>query len=125
MLNETYDYMLDLFKEFKTIFKDDFIHLGMDEVYYSCWRSNPDIIEWMKKNNMTSLHEIEQVSSYYESYLMIIIINYNQKNRSKPKLISFCHPTPVQYYVERTLDNIKNKVKTRYQQWQGKRFYAI
>lgn len=23
-----------------------------------------------------------------------------------------------QYYVERTLDNIKNKVKVRYQQWQ-------
>jgi len=82
MLNETYEYMLDLFKEFKKIFKDDYLHLGMDEVYYSCWRSNPDIIEWMKEMNMSSLHEIEQ------------------------------------YYVERTLDNIKNKVKTKYQQWQ-------
>lgn len=81
-LDETYTYMLDLFQEFKAIFKDNFLHLGMDEVYYSCWLSNPDIIEWMQKMNFTSLHEIEQ------------------------------------YYVERTLANVKNKVKIRYQQWQ-------
>ena len=81
-LDETYEYMLELFQEFKAIFKDNYLHLGMDEVYYSCWMSNPDIIEWMQKMNFTSLHEIEQ------------------------------------YYVERTLANVKNKVKIRYQQWQ-------
>lgn len=81
-LDETYDYLLDLYKEFKTIFKDDYLHLGMDEVYYSCWLSNPDIIEWMKKMNFTALHHIEQ------------------------------------HYVEKTLSNIKNKVKTKYQIWQ-------
>lgn len=74
--------MLELFQEFKAIFKDNYLHLGMDEVYYSCWMSNPDIIEWMQKMKFTSLHQIEQ------------------------------------YYVERTLANVKNKVKIRYQQWQ-------
>lgn len=58
--NRTYQFMLELYKELKQVFKDQFIHLGMDEVYYACWKSNPDIQNFMKLNNWTDYNQIEQ-----------------------------------------------------------------
>jgi len=39
----TFEFMKKLFVEFKNTFKDEYIHLGMDEVFYACWESNPNI----------------------------------------------------------------------------------
>ena len=36
-LEELYPLLEDVLKEFKSVFQDDYIHLGMDEVYYDCW----------------------------------------------------------------------------------------
>ena len=38
-----YDLMKTLFGEVKNLFKDEFIHLGGDEVPFNCWQSNPNI----------------------------------------------------------------------------------
>ena len=38
-----YDLMKTLFGEVKNLFKDEFIHLGGDEVPFNCWKSNPNI----------------------------------------------------------------------------------
>ena len=43
-----YDIMNKLFSEIRSTFKDNFIHLGGDEVPFDCWQSNPDITAWMK-----------------------------------------------------------------------------
>ena len=43
-----YDIMNKLFSEIRSTFKDDFIHLGGDEVPFDCWQSNPNITAWMK-----------------------------------------------------------------------------
>jgi len=59
MLNETYAFMTDLFNEFKRLFKDDYIHLGMDEVYYACWKSSPEVAQFMKDNGMKEMKEFE------------------------------------------------------------------
>lgn len=32
----------------------------MDEVYYRCWESNPNITEWMRVNNYNSTRYVEQ-----------------------------------------------------------------
>lgn len=45
--NFTYEFMENIINEVRNTFVDPFIHLGMDEVYYSCWESNPDIKKWM------------------------------------------------------------------------------
>ncbi|XP_054164507.1 beta-hexosaminidase subunit beta-like [Oppia nitens] len=57
--NQSFSFIKELFQEFRNLFKDDFVHLGMDEVFYGCWESNPDISKFMKDNNMTKVSEVE------------------------------------------------------------------
>ena len=58
--NETFIMIRDLIQELKSTFQDQFIHLGMDEVFYSCWRSNPNIGAFMRENGMKEYREIEE-----------------------------------------------------------------
>ena len=58
--NFTYDFMKLLFEEVRYLFVDEYIHLGMDEVYYDCWKSNPKILQFMKEHKMTNMNQIEQ-----------------------------------------------------------------
>jgi hypothetical protein len=36
-LESLYPVLRDVLNEFKSIFPDEYIHLGNDEVYYDCW----------------------------------------------------------------------------------------
>lgn len=36
------------------LFKDNFIHLGGDEVNTACWSSTPSVAAWLKQHNMTA-----------------------------------------------------------------------
>ena len=58
--NYTYDFFKSFFQEIRDVFEDEYIHLGMDEVYYDCWRSNPDIKQFMIEQNMKDISEVEQ-----------------------------------------------------------------
>ena len=60
MRNETFAFMKELYAELKRTFKDTYIHLGMDEVFYSCWKSNPEIGKFMTKHGFKAYHEVEE-----------------------------------------------------------------
>lgn len=71
-LEETFEYIADLLLELKDIFPDEYVHLGMDEVYYACWQSNPDIIKFMKEKNFTRVSDVEE---YYVSRTLHTVRN--------------------------------------------------
>jgi hexosaminidase len=52
------------------------LDLGNDEVYYNCWKSNPNISDWMKKMNMYEYHELE---AYYSKKILEIANELNYK----------------------------------------------
>uniref|UniRef100_A0A6M2CTI3 Beta-hexosaminidase n=1 Tax=Rhipicephalus microplus TaxID=6941 RepID=A0A6M2CTI3_RHIMP len=58
--NYTYDVMRNIFREVIEVFKDRYIHLGMDEVYYFCWESSPEIAEFMKEHGFRTVSQLEQ-----------------------------------------------------------------
>lgn len=70
MENFTYDFLRDLFTEWRATFPDAYIHLGMDEAYYDCWKSNPQVGEFMQAHGMVEYSELEQY--YVEKAIALV-----------------------------------------------------
>eukprot|EP00043_Microstomoeca_roanoka_P004994 m.53038 g.53038 ORF g.53038 m.53038 type:complete len:523 (-) comp12750_c0_seq1:250-1818(-) len=74
-LNSTYDFMRKFYAEVKSVFPDKFVHVGGDEVSFTCWQSNPQIQAWMKQHPEVSTYaDLEQ---YYELNLLEILSAQN------------------------------------------------
>ncbi|RWS08663.1 beta-hexosaminidase subunit alpha-like protein [Dinothrombium tinctorium] len=71
-----YTFMSNLFQELKILFPEKYVHLGMDEVYYECWESNPNIQFFMKVNKMQNTSQLEQ---YYVGRMLQIMKNIGYK----------------------------------------------
>uniref|UniRef100_A0AAY4AP62 Beta-hexosaminidase n=1 Tax=Denticeps clupeoides TaxID=299321 RepID=A0AAY4AP62_9TELE len=63
ILNTTYDFMAGFFKEISTVFPDAYVHLGGDEVDFSCWKSNPDIQKFMDQQGFGK--DYSKLESFY------------------------------------------------------------
>ncbi len=71
MLNSTYDFLAKFFKEIATVFPDQYVHLGGDEVNFACWKSNTDIQAFMTQ--MGYGQNYSRLEGYYEQRFLDIV----------------------------------------------------
>ncbi|XP_041074974.1 beta-hexosaminidase subunit alpha-like [Polyodon spathula] len=78
MLNTTYQFMSKLFDEISSVFPDSYLHLGGDEVNFACWKSNPDIQQFMKKMGFGT--DYRKLESFYIENLVKIVTALNKNS---------------------------------------------
>ncbi|XP_053725435.1 beta-hexosaminidase subunit beta isoform X1 [Synchiropus splendidus] len=71
ILNSTYDFMSQFFAEISTVFPDAYVHLGGDEVDFTCWKSNPDIQKFMEQQGFGK--DYSKLESFYIQKLLEIV----------------------------------------------------
>jgi len=67
--NYTYELIEGFLTEMSTLFPDNYIHLGGDEVNDGCWINNTDIRKWMQEHNIVDFAGLEQ---YFSNKLLEI-----------------------------------------------------
>ncbi|KAL1440442.1 hypothetical protein MTO96_009481 [Rhipicephalus appendiculatus] len=124
MQNYTYDVMKSIFQEVIETFKDEYIHLGMDEVYYSCWESSPEIAEFMREQGFDAVNQVEQ---YYVKRTLANVHNLGAKymiwqdpidndvNAADDTLVGVWKDTSLDTKMKRWQDYIKPIARKGYQ----------
>jgi hexosaminidase len=68
--NYTWDFLSNFFDEVARVFPDRYVHVGGDEVDFTCWASNPDVQAFMKAHGFSTYSQLEQ---YYENTLLELV----------------------------------------------------
>ncbi|KAL3860369.1 hypothetical protein ACJMK2_010505 [Sinanodonta woodiana] len=74
--NETFRFLKNLFKEILHVFKDQYIHLGGDEVPMTCWSSNPEVLRLLAQLQGKQNVEVKPNDPYYYSYDIRKVLEY-------------------------------------------------
>ncbi|KER27742.1 hypothetical protein T265_05296 [Opisthorchis viverrini] len=73
----SYKFLIHLFEEISTVFPEQLVHLGGDEVPYDCWASNPDIQKFMEQMHFGKNYSLLQ--TYYMEQIISLIKKINQQ----------------------------------------------
>jgi hexosaminidase len=68
-LNSTYAFLESLFTEIASVFPEQYLHLGGDEVSFACWLENKDVRDFMLRHKFTGA----DLENYYEGRLLDIV----------------------------------------------------
>jgi len=91
--DKMYEVLRGFMAEMSTIFTDEFIHTGGDEVVVDCWMNDAIIAEWAKKNNLKNGYDIY---AYFEKRLAQMV-------RPSKTLTCQRKPSAEPTYVNRTM----------------------
>nr|CAH8845408.1 unnamed protein product [Trichobilharzia regenti] len=67
----TFEFLKEFYREITSIFLEGYIHLGGNDVSYSCWQSNPEVLNFM--NVMNFGDDFGKLESYYFDHLTEVI----------------------------------------------------
>ncbi|XP_037817471.1 beta-hexosaminidase subunit beta-like isoform X2 [Lucilia sericata] len=51
----TFEFLYELFSELRPLFPDEYLHLGVDEVDWACWESNPQIQSFLVSKGLENV----------------------------------------------------------------------
>lgn len=63
-------------RELVQVFPDQYVHIGGDEVEFTCWDSNSNITDYMKQNNISTFEQLE------ERYIQRVVNSFDNLNES-------------------------------------------
>eukprot|EP00347_Sterkiella_histriomuscorum_P002169 403369202 len=58
LMNKTYDFLRGVFTDLNNWFPDNLLMMGGDEVKLSCYNENPNVADFMKEKNFTTLEQL-------------------------------------------------------------------
>jgi len=82
-LPEIYEFIDGFFSELLPLFKDNFVHLGCDELRAECWSTNPLVQRFMKEktkeSNNTQTWNVKTVEKYFFDKVVAIATKYKPR----------------------------------------------
>ncbi|TRY95334.1 hypothetical protein DNTS_034097 [Danionella cerebrum] len=95
-VDSTYQFMERLLKEVKIVFPDSYLHLGGDEVSFSCWQSNPNVRKFMEKMGFGK--DFTKLESFYMESIMNLTAALNRTSIVWQDVFDY-HERPRSRYV--------------------------
>ncbi|XP_060596365.1 uncharacterized protein LOC132750412 isoform X1 [Ruditapes philippinarum] len=120
--NETFRFLKNFFKDVIHSFKDQYIHLGGDEVPMTCWQSNSEVTKFLAKLEGKPETEIRNSDPYYYSYDIRKVLEYYVTRLIKDiKSMSSTRSSGVRlvFWQEIMNNNVQLPNDTIIQVWQG------
>lgn len=75
-LESTYQFLDAFLGEMSTLFPDEYIHIGGDESNGEDWKSNPEIVRFMREHKMQSTNDLQ---AYFNSRVQKILAKYHRR----------------------------------------------
>lgn len=111
-LEETYEFFDAFFKEMCALFTDQYMHIGGDENNGKQWDANPQIQQFMKKNNIKNNHELQ---SHFNKRILAILTKHSKKMIGWDEILQPDSPKDIVIQSWRGRESLINAAKNGWQ----------